>query len=342
MKATVDDLKNAIKAVNNEYFGELSPSSLDLYKISAYEEAQLHDNLGSPGSGQILLGNEVMDLVFADVPFFLRPRVVVESFYESKQVIAALTDAYPGSERCTAARNTTTVPSLVHPRAQYLLALARSAPMAPSEQGIPAKFSIFQSTSGRIEWTRPPDGTLSVPVTLLDPIFGRFVDECRDYEAKSEKNSCRFLDDQHNHEVESESEINSLVLELSSQMSKFFENEKERQEAFIRIFRDFGIGIMPSSSDGFITDGDLHVNGRRYMILEVKSEVGSKGAEPYCQAVLYYMNGIRNDVEKAFKEDVPFNFPCLIITLFGKLRHESVLYSADAPPPQGLTSGFPV
>ena len=100
MKATVDDLKNAIKAVNNEYFGELSPSSLDLYKISAYEEAQLHDNLGSPGSGQILLGNEVMDLVFADVPFFLRPRVVVESFYESKQVIAALTDAYPGSERC--------------------------------------------------------------------------------------------------------------------------------------------------------------------------------------------------------------------------------------------------
>ena len=112
-------------------------------------------------------------------------------------------------------------------------------------------------------------------------------------------------------------------------MSKFFENESQRQLAFIDILRSHSIGIVPSSFAGYHTDGDLHVNGRRYMILEVKSEVGSKGAEPYCQAILYYVGGSRDEVEKASKMDAQFNFPCLIITLFGRLWYESISLSAD-------------
>ena len=73
------------------------------------------------------------------------------------------------------------------------------------------------------------------------------------------------------------------------------------------------------------------MNCRLYMILEVKFEVGFKGAEPYCQAILYYARANADKVEKAFMQDVQFNFRCLIITLFGWFCCKSA-----SPPPHPL------
>ena len=120
-------------------------------------------------------------------------------------------------------------------------------------------------------------------------------------------------------------------------MSKFFENESQQQEAFINILRSYSIEMVQSSFTGSRTDGDLYVNGRRSMILEVKSEVGSIGAEPYCQAILYYARASTDEVEKAFIQDVHFNFPCLIVTLFGWFCCKSASPSADETL-QALTS----
>ena len=174
--------------------------------------------------------------------------------------------------------------------------------MSPSQQGEASNFKTFQSMDCRIEWTRPP-GALSIPVTLLHPIFGQFVDDCDTHKPTSEDNT--------------------FILDLSREMSNFFENEAQRQKAFIDILRDRDIRIVPSSIAGYHTDGDLHVNGRRYLIIEVKSEVGSKGAEPYCQAILYYMRANTDEVAKVLEENAQFNFPCLIITLFGALCSKS-------------------
>ena len=79
------------------------------------------------------------------------------------------------------------------------------------------------------------------------------------------------------------------------------------------------------------------MNCRLYMILEVKFEVGFKGAEPYCQAILYYARANADKVEKAFMQDVQFNFRCLIITLFGWFCCKSASPSADETL-QALTS----
>lgn len=233
------------------------------------------------------------------------------------KAMAALTRTYRGSECRIAARSVVAVPSAVPPRLQFIQAWAKNQPKCPSEQGEAQNFNTLQLTDRRIEWTRPPDGTLPIPVTLLHPIFGQFVDDCGTHEPTSEDNS--------------------FVLELSLRMAEFFENEAKRQDAFIKILRGRHIGIVPSSVTGYITDGDVHVNARRYMILEVKSEVGSKGAEPYCQAILYYIEASKDEAKKAFEEDVQFNFPCLIVTLFGGFYCESSCQSADETP-QVLTS----
>ena len=176
--------------------------------------------------------------------------------------------------------------------------------MSPSQQGEASNFKTFQSIDCRIEWTRPP-GALSIPVTLLHPIFGQFVDDCDTHKPTSNDNT--------------------FILDLSREMSDFFDNEGQRRTVFIDILRNRDMDIVPSS-----TNRDLHMNGRRYMIIEVKSEVGSEGAEPYCQAILYYTRAYTDEVVKALEENVQFNFPCLIITLFGA-------FCSKSPFPRPLT-----
>ena len=61
------------------------------------------------------------------------------------------------------------------------------------------------------------------------------------------------------------------------------------------------------------------------MILEVKNEIDAKGAKPYCQGILYYTSGHKDEMYKAYHKNMFFNFPCLIVTLFGKVYHKSVL-----------------
>ena len=165
-----------------------------------------------------------------------------------------LTHSYSGSECCIAARNPAAVPSAIHLRLEYIQVWAHTLPKCPSQQGQTPNFKTVQSTDRRIEWTRPPGGAVTVPVTLLHPVFGEFF----------------FVPT---------SEDNAVVLDLSLAMSEFFENEGQWQETFINIMCSRGIVIAPSSSGGYHTDGDVHVNGRRYMILKVKSEFGSKGAK---------------------------------------------------------------
>ena len=228
---------------------------------------------------------------------FLRDHVLSLNCVSKAMAVSTRTCSGSRVECCIAARCPLAVSSAVRLRLQYIQTWAHNPPRNPSQQGESSNLKTLQLTDRRIEWTRPPDGTLTTPVTLLHPVFGRFIDDYNTHEPTSKDNA--------------------FVSDLSFQMSKFFDNETQRQEAFIDILRSHSIRIVPSSFAGDHTAGDLYVDDRRYMILEVKSEVGSEGAEPYCQAVLRYIGVNKNEVEKASMKDVHFNFPCLIITLFG-------------------------
>jgi len=47
---------------------------------------------------------------------------------------------------------------------------------------------------------------------------------------------------------------------------------------------------------GFITDGDVQSQDFCHTIIEAKNKIGSKGAEPHAQAILYYVHTTKSSV----------------------------------------------
>ena len=165
----------------------------------------------------------------------------------------------------------------------------------PSTLGEPLQFKIHQQSPAAFHFNRPPSAAATIPVTLHHSIFGQFVDDCKTHIPTKEDNELAFA--------------------LSSGMSELYDNENDRATAFRSILRDHGIIIQETFLEGTRchTDGDMQCNHIRYLILEVKMEIGSKGAEPLFQAIWYYqrsMGGISNDNPSS-------SLPCLLILLFG-------------------------
>ena len=105
-----------------------------------------------------------------------------------------------------------------------------------------------------------------------------------------------FIDDFANHQPVDKD--NSLVLELTNSMSRFFPNEDARAAEL----RDILIAI--------------EFGKRLISIFGVKAEIGSKGAEPFAQATLYYYHSAP-EMSAKFEYSNSFNFLCLIVTVFG-------------------------
>jgi len=175
---------------------------------------------------------------------------------------------------------------------------------SPSSLGVASKFSKIQETDNRIVWSRPPTADATIPVVLFHHIMRKFIDDCANHQPTAEDNE--------------------LVLQLTDAMSKFFQHEDRRTELLREILAlnhiDIATSAIPPPSHGqsskspsFRTDGAIEVNASHVLILEVKGEIGNTGAEPYAQAILYYANSAR----KNSAEHLKFNFPCLIITVFG-------------------------
>ena len=176
---------------------------------------------------------------------------------------------------------------------------------APSTLGSPSDFSKFQEKQNqKIVWSRPRAADATIPVTLLHPIFRQFVDNCKSHQPIQEDNN--------------------LVLELMGAMSDFFPNEKARAARLRAILTKHGIPVhtstITSKDHHFPTDGAVSINGHLVAIIEVKGEIGSTGAEPYAQVILYYSHS--NAVKS--QEFSQFNFPSLLITVFGQILLSSL------------------
>jgi hypothetical protein len=138
-----------------------------------------------------------------------------------------------------------------------------------------------------------------VPVTLLHPIFGQFIDECKEYKPTA-------ID-------------NAFVLELSEAMSKVYPDEADRGKGIRQLFGDmYDIDFMQTVREGttYTTDGDVGHNNDRNLscaLVEFKDDVGSKGAEPFMQSILYYL-----ELTRARAPKMPNSvLPCMVINVFG-------------------------
>jgi len=135
-------------------------------------------------------------------------------------------------------------------------------------------------------------------------VFGEFLDTCNSGVVTAEDHC--------------------FALNLSTAMSSFYENESARAKKIREIFQRYRLVFTRSRIEptNYETDGDMSLDGIRYVLTEMKNEVCSSGAEPYAQAALYYQEAMREHAEKLAHSVLP----CLIVLVFG-LSPFFLLYS---------------
>jgi hypothetical protein len=109
-----------------------------------------------------------------------------------------------------------------------------------------------------------------VPLTLLHPVFGQFVDDCQ-------KTRLTVAD-------------YNIAKVLREKMSAFYPNEGERGNEICKALQKYGIAVHPGPIAGteYKTDGHVCTCDGPILIIELKNKIGWKGAEPNLQLALYF------------------------------------------------------
>ena len=157
---------------------------------------------------------------------------------------------------------------------------------APSTGANPATFFDDQKM-GTIYCNRPSDTPDTIPVTLLNPIFGQFIDDCEKHSPMAEDYA--------------------LATELVMAMRRFYSLKKERQAEILKVFDNTNISVKGSRIGGYTTDGDFSVG---FLIAEIKNEIGSTKAEPCFQGILYHLESTRDQALKYLHSVLP----CIIVS----------------------------
>jgi len=167
---------------------------------------------------------------------------------------------------------------------------------APSSEVEPKTFLDNQKPPhAAIYCNRPVDPCRTLPLSLLHPVFGKFIDDC-----------CSLVPTY---------EDKSLAFSLVNVMTPIYNVEKARQKAIMKVLNDSGIYMKATKIDSYITDGDVSYKVLKYLIAEFKNDIGSKGVEPYLQGCLYYLESTRREATKHSSSSLP----CLLMLIFGML-----------------------
>ena len=162
------------------------------------------------------------------------------------------------------------------------------------------EFSKLQADSvTAIHCNRPPHAMDVIPITLLHPVFGRFLDDIE---------TCKLM-----------AEDNALALNLSRVMADIYSAEEKWGSAIRGALHEVGITLVGTAIEAtkYSTNGDLQYNWHHYVIAELKNEVGSLGAEPNAQAAAYYLKSMQKLTPQCPKSPLP----CFLLYVFGKLIH---------------------
>src|SRR5262245_46724002 len=145
-----------------------------------------------------------------------------------------------------------------------------SPPRAPSQQGQTPAFEEMQKGNLFIACGRPLDREADVPLTLLHPVFGQFVDDCQ----KTRLTAADY----------------NIAKVLREKMSAFYPHEGERRGEICKALQEYGIEVHPGPIAGteHKTDGHVCTRDGPILIMEAKNDIGWKGAEPNLQLALYF------------------------------------------------------
>lgn len=164
------------------------------------------------------------------------------------------------------------------------------------------------------DFNRPPAAAATIPLPLLHPVFGQFIDDCESRAPTKEDNH--------------------LVHDLSLAMSEFFSSEEARMSKFREVMNGHGFDLTASTVEGtsYRTDGDTRIGGFCTLIVEGKLEIaGSGGAEPLFQGALYNLA----------KESI-HTLPCFILYVFGEYLRTICFNFGSEPRSKVLTLDSPV
>ncbi|KAG1904999.1 uncharacterized protein F5891DRAFT_1183658 [Suillus fuscotomentosus] len=183
------------------------------------------------------------------------------------------------------------------PAVDRRIAYLKKGAGSPSAGAKPSAFSMKQDQQEYL-CNRPRRAADPVPITLLEPIFAEFVDDCQNHQPTVRDND--------------------VVLQLSEKMASFYPNELARMNTFRQVLRDYGIILNASmvGSTGCTMDGHLLSTNRQFvlMIIEGKNEIGSGAAEPFMEAMLYYRKFMEDSkIEMARLRSF---IPCIHIIVF--------------------------
>ena len=145
---------------------------------------------------------------------------------------------------------------------------------APSSGGQPKIFAEKQATDAKILCNRPPGTSPPIPLTLLHPIFAKFVDDGENSQPSRQ--------------------INQFTLTLAESMSKFYPDEKARTKEFKLLFSNIGIELQTIriTGTGYEMDAAL-IKRNKFLVVsgEIKNDVAN--VDPFLQAILYYLEQTR-------------------------------------------------
>ncbi|KAG1758953.1 hypothetical protein EV702DRAFT_986033 [Suillus placidus] len=190
---------------------------------------------------------------------------------------------------------------LTHTDNHFLKGIGNKRSQSPSETSQPSSFRDRQKDSKiQIACGRPREVEETIPVMLLHPAFGQFIDESQTHIATDEDNH--------------------FIGKLAHAMSTLYENEGERVDAVSKVLDGYHIRLRLKrkvQGTAYEMDGDvsIDVNDRRhpYVIVEFKNETGSSTSEPYVQALMYYLQSTRTYAPTLSGSTLP----CFLLAIFG-------------------------
>ncbi|KAI0255336.1 hypothetical protein BJV78DRAFT_1179329 [Lactifluus subvellereus] len=300
-KETVNNLKEVIKKRREITFQHVDAAHLDLWQVSIPTDQTVH-------------GQDLRQLV-NNVPSLEPTRTLSEVFSESPALghihIIQSKRALPSAYKPPPTDDVGTL------RAQFLKGTPAKS---PSSGGKTKQFSKRQADSDqRIYCNRPRVASATIPVTLLHPIFGQFIDDCENNKPTAQDNA--------------------LVLELSEAMSDFYPNEDDRARCIREVFASYDIHLVRTEIEGtrFETDGDISHEEFRYALAEIKNDFGFSGADPFAQAILYYLESTRKQAPVMLGSVLP----CMIVVIIGPHMGFAGAAWNDRPVIQVLSTTLP-
>ncbi|KAG2065397.1 hypothetical protein BDR04DRAFT_1108553 [Suillus decipiens] len=290
--ASMGDLKDRMKEKVSQ-LNNIDQNRMRLYSISESQD-ELQESLDTLNAGRLLDVTQTRWLFdhFLDVPVLEPLRVVVQVSSDNRSTNPWQANyLIEGEDPIKTARDT-----FIKNLDDHFKRSKRSR--SPSCGSHPSSFHGRQRDKKlQIACGRPRDLEESIPVTLLNSVFGQFIDDCRTHTITEEDNN--------------------LVYELANIMSALYETEDERVNAVSDVLSRYRLDFRLNSEvqgTGYVTDADMsvdvHNNRHPYVIAEFKNEAGS---EPYVQAIVDYLESTRMFASKLSGSALP----CFLLILFG-------------------------